>query len=77
MLDTGQVIYIGIMTHYIFVISYIVLNIFLLYILCLAGKDMKKAIQSRQKQWIIICIIRMIIILCLIVFQNYAYYNKL
>lgn len=65
------------MTHTTFVILYIVLNIIYLYILSLAGKDIKKAIQLRNKQWLIICIIRVIIILCVIVWFNYAYYNKL
>lgn len=65
------------MTHNTFVILYIVLNAVFLYVLCLAGKDMKKAIQLRKKQWIIICIIRMIIMLGVIVWFNYAYYNKL
>ena len=66
-----------IMTHTTFVILYIVLNIIYLYILGSEGKDMKKAIQLRDKQWFIICIIRVILILCVIVWFNYAYYNKL
>lgn len=65
------------MTHTTFVILYIVLNIIYLYILGLVGKDIKKAIQLRDKQWFIICIIRVIIILCVIIWSNYAYYNKL
>lgn len=38
------------MTHTTFVIFYIVLNIIYLYILGSAGKDIKKAIQLRDKQ---------------------------
>ena len=66
-----------IMTHTIFVILYIVLNIIYLYFLGSAGKYIKKSIQLRDKQWFIICIICVIIILCVIVWSNYAYYNKL
>ena len=47
-----------IMTHTTFVIFYIVLNIIYLYILGSAGKDIKQAIQLRDKQWFIIIAVR-------------------
>lgn len=65
------------MTHTTFVILYIVMNIILLYFLSSAGRNMIKAIKSREKQWIIISVIQFIILLCAIIWFNLANYHKL
>lgn len=65
------------MTHTLFLLGYIALNICFLHGLYKAVKDIKKAIQLHKKQWITICIVRIAIAIGLIVWFNLSYYVKL
>ena len=65
------------MPHPIFVILYIALNIFCFRNLYSAGKDIKKAIRQHKKQWITICVVRIVIILCVLAWINYENFGKL